>query len=164
MNRCWFLFLLDSDSVCELCGYFPKAVAHTVDSRAKSTPDSLQALLCTDLWLRPSECSESRVGHHSLALRNEPRGNQLGTQRRLRGEADTDGPSACQDHRSESRGAGQTEDGCVRCQWSRGCWMGQWGLDVTVAWYPRGTQPKTSFMAFCHCHKLPKYLFTYIFL
>ena len=71
-----------------------KAVAHIVDSRAKSKPDSLQSLLCTDLWVRPSECSESRVGHHPLALRNDPRGNQLGTQMRIRGEADTDRPSA----------------------------------------------------------------------
>lgn len=77
MSRGWFLYMLDSNSVCELCGYFPKAVAHIVDSGAKSKPDSLQALLCTDLWLRPTECSGSRVGHHRLALRNDPAATNL---------------------------------------------------------------------------------------
>lgn len=129
MSRGWFLYMLDSNSVCELCGYFPKAVAHIVDSGAKSKPDSLQALLCTDLWLRPTECSGSRVGHHRLALRNDPRGNQLGMQRRIRGEADTDGRSAARTTAQRAVGQDRPKMAVSSASdpevagWGSGAWM-----------------------------------------
>ena len=147
--------MLDSKSVKS------KATAHIVDSRAKSEPNSLPGLLCTELWLRPTDAQRTGWDISLWSSGITPYTNQLGTQRHIHSEADIDGPSAAWTRAQRVVGWDRLK---MAVSSAGGPEVAGWGSDAQMWMFhsiPCGTQD--FFHSFCCCHKLPKYLLNFFF-